>query len=134
MFQRLVYLRLKIPSVNLDCKPLLKLLRCSHHLKTLDFCEGISLLSDFSENDNLMNPAPCCLLNEVKSIKIEKFSGNKKALQAVEFLLKNALVLKNMTIICIANSGRLHGKVTKLSKRFPKGSESCKVIVHSSVL
>ncbi|XP_050208657.1 F-box/LRR-repeat protein At1g06630-like [Mercurialis annua] len=128
-FQRLAHLQFKTPSVNLDCKPLLMWLHCSRYLKTLVFDEGISLLSDFSENDDLMNPMPRCLLNEVKNIKVNNFSGKKKELQAVEFLLKNALVLENMSIICIVNSWRLLRKVTEQLRGFPKGSESCNLLI-----
>ncbi|XP_055960374.1 uncharacterized protein LOC130015019 [Mercurialis annua] len=108
------------------------MLRCAHHLKTLDFYEGISLLSDFSENDDLMNPVPHCLLNEVKSIKIKEFSVHMKALYAVMYLLKTALVLDKMTIICYKNSEKLQKKVTELLNQFSNGSEICEVIVYSA--
>ncbi|XP_058220014.1 FBD-associated F-box protein At4g10400-like [Rhododendron vialii] len=64
---------------------------------------------------------PSCLLLNLKEIKYLKFGGDKHEFEVIEYLLKSAEVLKNMTICC------QHSDSWRLLARFPRASKICEL-------
>lgn len=64
---------------------------------------------------------PSCLLLNVKEIEYLDFGGDYQEYEVIEYLLKSAEVLKNMTIDCqFSDSWRVLA-------RFPRASKTCEL-------
>ena len=62
------------------------------------------LPTNCAEDDWILEPAPPCFQSCLKCIEIHNFGGHIKELDAVAFLLKNAIALDDMVITC-SNKG-----------------------------
>ncbi|XVF77566.1 hypothetical protein PTKIN_Ptkin14bG0055300 [Pterospermum kingtungense] len=81
--------------------------------------------------ENIMNPpkeVPLCLTSQMKAIKFQLFRGKKSEMQMVEYFLKHAEVLENLTIhIIVRKKPRL--RTFEQLLKFPRGSKKCQVLI-----
>ena len=75
---------------------------------------------------------PSCLVLHLKEIEIRNIVGENHELEAVEYLLRHAEVLKKMTIYCHEPSLGKEFCACKKLFGFWKGSTSCKLTVFCS--
>ncbi|XP_027080484.1 FBD-associated F-box protein At4g10400 isoform X1 [Coffea arabica] len=72
---------------------------------------------------------PGCLLHTLKSIEIESFCGEEpEELKLVKFLLENAMVLKEMTLVCHADCVDMYSFRDELMA-YKRGSAACQVCI-----
>ncbi|CAL8145286.1 unnamed protein product [Prunus armeniaca] len=119
-------------SVYIDNKALLTMLQYCSCLETLVFVEGIGLSSDRVEDDGVLEPLPPCFLSHLKMVEVGDFSGDENELNALEILLKNAMVLENMLLACTTEFQGGPEKKTEIAKQLSnlaKGPESCEVVL-----
>ncbi|XAR57487.1 hypothetical protein NMG60_11025649 [Bertholletia excelsa] len=104
---------------------LANLLASSPFLQSLVFVEG--LVQYFNSHFDLSwsppQHVPPCLSSHIKEIEIRKFRGVAEELTLVKYLLKNAKVLKKMSIDCSYMKEDL--KIQKKLHRFHRVSTSC---------
>lgn len=72
---------------------------------------------------------PACLVLHLKEIEIRRIVGEDYELEAVEYLLKNAEVLQQMTIDCHESSMDQEFCVCKKLLGLPRGSRSCQLTI-----
>ncbi|XP_059631951.1 F-box/LRR-repeat protein At4g14103-like [Cornus florida] len=107
-----------------------KLLASSPILEVLVFVEGLIHLFNFQLGIFRFNwsppeHVPNCLLLHLKAIEIKNFEGVADELNLVKYLLKNAKVLKKMSINCTFSTEDVN--IQKKLLRFPRGSTSCQL-------
>lgn len=71
---------------------------------------------------------PNCLVSHLKEVEIKQFSGEEFELEAIEYVLKNATVLKKLAIDC--NNYLEKNLVCKKLESFPCGSRDCQLSLH----
>lgn len=80
----------------------------------------------------MLEPLPPCFLSHLKMIEVGDFSGDQNELNALELLLKNAMVLENMLLACSTEFQGGPEKKTEIAKQLSdlaKGPESCEVVL-----
>ncbi|KAL7249556.1 hypothetical protein ACSBR1_011698 [Camellia fascicularis] len=136
-FHNLVRLKLGLdPFLGWHLLP--KLLVSSPNLEVLCFEQGLVYVKNNNPNDHhirfrsMPQEVPECLLTHLKTIEIHRLVGKIDELKLIKYFLKNAMVLKNMTIRCHCMNvvwnvrDRLlmfHDEIWKC----PWGSSSCQV-------
>ncbi|PQQ09830.1 hypothetical protein Pyn_27697 [Prunus yedoensis var. nudiflora] len=103
-----------------------KLLRGLSSVKELVFSdsnaiEGIGLSSDRVEDDGLLEPLPPCFLSHLKMIEVGDFSGDQNELNALEILLKNAMVFREYA------SSLIH----RISRGTREENGNCQTVIRS---
>ncbi|CAL5341768.1 unnamed protein product [Camellia sinensis] len=104
-----------------NLKLLADLLRCSPNLEVLILTGSI-----FSTSAACWNPpqeVPSCLLLHLKKINVKAFRGKDYELDVIEYLLRNAKVLRKMTIDCQYSDDCCCGELAA----FPRGSKTCQL-------
>ncbi|KAL7186486.1 hypothetical protein ACSBR2_028272 [Camellia fascicularis] len=104
-----------------NLKLLSDFLQCSPNLETL-ILEG-NVLDTSDKSWNPPQEVPSCLLLHLKKIRIQKFSGKNYELRVIGYLLKNAKVLKKMTIDSQNLDDCCCGELAAL----PRGSKTCQL-------
>ncbi|THF94086.1 hypothetical protein TEA_018420 [Camellia sinensis var. sinensis] len=106
---------------NWNLKLLADFLRCSPNLEVL-ILKG-SYYNNTAKSWNPPQEVPSCLLLHLKKIEFKEFSGNDCELEVIEYLLKNAIVLKKMTIDCQYSDECFCGQLAV----YPRGSMTCRL-------
>lgn len=149
IFHNLVNLELGFDSWN-GPKMLPTLLRASPKLETLSLPEGITCPGeiDYNVNEDIFfdyqwvppKEVPECFLSSLKTVEIWKLCGEEEEeLKLVKYLLKNAMVLEKMTIVFhyfpFHDNGMDCFSVKEDAlKKYPRGSPSSKLHIHTPVL
>ncbi|KAM7504148.1 hypothetical protein LguiB_003052 [Lonicera macranthoides] len=104
---------------------LTEFLECSPNLEVLILRKAQS----FRDTGKCWTPPrrpPNCLLH-LKEIEMRKFNGKEHQLEAIEYLLQNAKVLKKMTIDCRSSNMKEEFGGFKRLVAFPKSSRNCQL-------
>ncbi|XVF77567.1 hypothetical protein PTKIN_Ptkin14bG0055400 [Pterospermum kingtungense] len=94
------------------------------HLETL----VIDLEPSSSEKHILPKRNPSYMLSHLKEIEICSFHGLKHELQLVEYFLKNARFIQNLTVN-VGKQNRLSSRVTKALQKLARDSKKCNVMI-----
>ncbi|XP_074270145.1 F-box/LRR-repeat protein At3g59190-like [Silene latifolia] len=147
VFHNLRHLKLGHDGTTKWDRVLLEILKSSPLLETLGFPKGcdsgpIFCLDGSSYEDSNLEldlerqffrknhePPPCCK-SFLKRIYIKKCWGLEQEVEFVSFLLKIALVLEELLIICEEHDWVDKPSFESRLKKLPKASSTCLIIVH----
>ncbi|KAJ6885549.1 hypothetical protein NC651_026245 [Populus alba x Populus x berolinensis] len=101
------------------------ILYSSPHLKALSFSriELRELPTNCADDDWILEPVPPCFQSCLKCIEISDFVGLTNELDAVAFLLKNAIALDDMVITCSNKGSEAQRKIREQLFELPGWSE-----------
>lgn len=83
------------------------------------------------EEDWILTPAPNCFMSRLKSVKLNNFHGNDEEMCMLKYILKNALVLERLNVICSkspSGESKKQKEVINQLDMLPRASTSCVIM------
>lgn len=129
-FQNLTSLELSMRINKHSIPKVLNFLQFTPNLESLVFFEG-SKPCVCLEEDWILKPAPNCFMSCLKSVKLNNFHGNDEEMCMLKYILKNALVLEGLNVLCLkspSGDSKKQKEVIDQLDMLPRASTSCVIM------
>ncbi|XAR67473.1 hypothetical protein NMG60_11002245 [Bertholletia excelsa] len=130
-FQNMSYLELSTEIGGDSTDKLVDLLQHSANVESLVFAEGFKPHVSFGEDFWILNRLPKCLLACLKSVSFHNFQGNHTEICFLKYLLKNALLLERLNVLCSKNppgDSKKQQELLSQLQTLPKVSKNCVIV------
>ncbi|KAJ6417202.1 hypothetical protein OIU84_002999 [Salix udensis] len=123
-FRNLIHLEVRVCDAYVWILP--EILQCTSNLEVFVF-----ILDENAYDWNWRAPhsVPQCLSSCLQVIEFNDFEGVSGETEMVEYFLRNALVLKKMTITYLTDLKTSEVDVLKRLSTCPKGSDACHIVI-----